>query len=518
MVLLQSAVLTLVLSGAPAGGPVLLDFYADWCGPCQQMDPIVRQMIANGYPIQRINFDQHRDLAARLGVDHLPSFVMVVDGKVVARQVGATSAGQLAAMCKLGQASRGPIALKQDPPVTLPLVQTSATIARGAEVVEAVARSEPARAISDRDLVWASVRLRIEDATGSSCGTGTIVDARQGEALILTCGHIFRDSQEKGRTTAEGAKRRIAVDLFGPVPAENIPGRLISFDENRDVGLLCIRVPGPVTVVHVAPPGYRIKLGERVVNVGCNNGESPTARHAAVASLDRYQGPPNIEVTGQPLPGRSGGGLFTESGLLVGICYAADRDDNQGLYAALASIHEELDRVRLAYVYRPGVEGPAESSLAAVDPPAMPRRMPQPGELVPLTHNAAPAGASLGHNQRATLSDEERDALVEIGRRKAEGAELILVIRPANPQQRSEVLVLDRPSREFMQQLTQEARNDSLPQKTSLDSGGHRAAGVLATPSVPAARPSPPAALDDLDALAQPLVKVLQSPPGGLPR
>ena len=307
------------------------------------------------------------------------------------------------------------------------------------------------------------------------------------------------------------------MDLFGPVPAENIPGRLISFDESRDVGLLSIRVPGPVTVVRVAPPGYRVNRGDRVINVGCNNGESPTVRHATVASLDRYLGPPNIEVTGQPLPGRSGGGLFTDSGLLIGICNAADRDDNQGLYAALASIHEELDRARLAYVYQPGVGGPAEaSSLAAVDPPAMPRRMPQSGELVALTPNAAPTAAGSGRDQQAGLSDEERDALVEIQRRKAEGAELVLIIRPVNPQQRSEILVLDRPSPEFVEQVTHEARNDNLRQLTSLESGRHRAAdAVAATPSSPAGRPAPPAALDDLDALAQPLVKVLKSPPGG---
>ena len=512
MVLLHTAVLTLVLSGASAGDPVLYDFYAEWCGPCQQMDPIVRQMIASGYPIQRINFDQHRELAARMGVDRLPSFVMVVGGKVVSRQVGATSANQLAAMCKMGRASRGPIAPKQDPPVVL----ISSTAARGADVVAAVAHSESGGAISDRDLVWASVRLRIEESTGSSCGTGTIVDARQGEALILTCGHIFRDSQEKGHA-AEGTNRHIAVDLFGPVPAENIPGRLICYDENRDVGLLSIHVPGPVSVVRVAPSGYHVNRGDRVVNVGCNNGESPTARHAAVASLDRYLGPPNIEVTGQPLPGRSGGGLFTEDGLLIGVCYAADRDDNQGLYAALPSVHEELDRARLAYVYQPGLEGKAgASSLAAVEPPTMPRRMPQAGELVSLTPVAVPTGAGPGGDRRASLSGEERDALVEVQRRKAEGAELILIVRPANPQQRSEVLVLDRPSPEFMQQVTQEVRIDGPRQLTSLESGRRQAADAPpATPSPVAAHPAPSAALDDLDAMAQPLAKALQSPAGG---
>ena len=69
---------------------------------------------------------------------------------------------------------------------------------------------------SDARLVAASVRLRVEDPDGHSCGSGTIIDARGGEALILTCGHIFRDSQGKGR---------IEVDLFGPSGPQRVPGR-----------------------------------------------------------------------------------------------------------------------------------------------------------------------------------------------------------------------------------------------------------------------------------------------------
>ena len=52
----------------------------------------------------------------------------------------------------------------------------------------------------------ATARLRVEDGEGVSWGTGTVIDSRQGEALILTCGHIFRDSDGKGR---------VEVDLFG---------------------------------------------------------------------------------------------------------------------------------------------------------------------------------------------------------------------------------------------------------------------------------------------------------------
>ena len=70
------------------------------------------------------------------------------------------------------------------------------------------------RGVSDATLIAASVRLRVEDADGHSCGSGTIIDARGGEALILTCGHIFRDSKGKGR---------IEVDLPGPAGRSACP-------------------------------------------------------------------------------------------------------------------------------------------------------------------------------------------------------------------------------------------------------------------------------------------------------
>lgn len=526
MVSLQTALLALVLSGASNGDPVLLDFYADWCGPCQQMDPVVRQLIAAGYPIRRINFDQNHELATRYGVDRLPSFVMVVDGKVVARQVGPTSSSQLASMCKMGQSHR-PQPSRQAPPSqlaatpaagdnSLPLTPVNSPQAFSPErpdnrpspnLTSLRMNDAGAKAVSDRDLIFASVRLRIEDTGGQSCGTGTIIDARQGEALILTCGHIFRDSKGKGR---------ISVDLFGPTPVENIPGRVVCYDATRDVGLLSIRVPGPVVAARVAPPGYRVSKGDRVINVGCNNGEPATARHASITAIDKYMAPPNLEVSGEPVQGRSGGGLFAENGLLIGVCNAADPRDHEGYYAAIPSIHEELDRAKLSYVYQPTANGSGAAALASAASPAMPKRMPQvdatpltPGP-VPADNMVTPASAlELVH----PLSPEERDALYEIQRRKTEGAEVLCIIRPADPKQRSEVIMLDKASPAFMQEIAAAARSEDPRRLTSMDRRN----------SPPAAQTPAPATIDNLDALAKPLAAVLEStakrppqPPMGL--
>jgi len=68
------------------------------------------------------------------------------------------------------------------------------------------------------------------------------------------------------------------VDLFGPNGAKRIPGELLSYDLDREMGLLSIPVSGPVTTARVAPPGYRVAKGQRVINVGCNNGDPPSAR------------------------------------------------------------------------------------------------------------------------------------------------------------------------------------------------------------------------------------------------
>ena len=72
--------------------PVMIDFYADWCGPCRMMSPVV-EMLASDYDgrvkIGKINVDEEMGLAARFGVQSIPSFVFIKDGKVVDRVTGA---------------------------------------------------------------------------------------------------------------------------------------------------------------------------------------------------------------------------------------------------------------------------------------------------------------------------------------------------------------------------------------------------------------------------------------------
>ena len=78
----------------------LLDFYADWCGPCQMMKPVVEEF-EEAHPeitIKRVNIDDEEDLAEKYNVAGIPCFVLEKDGKEVAREAGMLSMKKLEKM------------------------------------------------------------------------------------------------------------------------------------------------------------------------------------------------------------------------------------------------------------------------------------------------------------------------------------------------------------------------------------------------------------------------------------
>lgn len=77
--------------------PVLVDFYADWCGPCKMLAPLVEQF-AQEHPqvkVCKINVDDQSDLAVDYGVRSIPTLVVFKDGKEANRSVGLISKSQL---------------------------------------------------------------------------------------------------------------------------------------------------------------------------------------------------------------------------------------------------------------------------------------------------------------------------------------------------------------------------------------------------------------------------------------
>ncbi len=77
--------------------PVLLDFYADWCGPCRMIAPVLDEIAAEHpeYKICKVNVDEEGELAEKFGVMSIPSLFVLKNGEVVNQALGAQPKGRL---------------------------------------------------------------------------------------------------------------------------------------------------------------------------------------------------------------------------------------------------------------------------------------------------------------------------------------------------------------------------------------------------------------------------------------
>ncbi len=387
-------------------GVVLLDFFNDACGPCRSMAPAVDSLVQRGYRISKINTDKFPDWARRFNISKIPCFVVIVDGREVARHTGVTSEKNLEKL--LVQAGGRAMS-----PHTRPgnfgsnrLVQNSESAWRGRETAVSVqdimsgryvfseningidsavlasssvesaiggnAAISESRSVSSEDrlpaqnwlpvsnensrnrenvgvapvrdlnfrnaensrmnrsrILSSTVRIRVY-ADGEGNGTGTLIDSRSDHALILTCGHLFSEFK-KGDS--------ISVDIFTTDGVVTLPGNYVHHDPERDLGLLTLAFSGEIETSPVAGLDYELRKGMPIATCGCSNGENPTIQQGRVTHLNRYLGPSNIETSAVPVPGRSGGGMFAETGELIGVCFAADPEEQEGLFTSLSEIH-----------------------------------------------------------------------------------------------------------------------------------------------------------------------------------
>jgi hypothetical protein len=309
---------------------------------------------------------------------------------------------------------------------------TSVQSNSGGATVKNVSRSDRP---SDVGLIQRSVRIVVDDAKSRSFGTGTVIRSVPGETIVLTCAHLFQGVSRQAKTT---------VEFFGAPDRPKLGGEVLARDQQADVCLVRVVSPQPFPTAQVAGKQAALSNGQPTASVGCDNGADPTVRHMRVTAINRYVGPPTIECSGEPVEGRSGGGLFNESGDVVGVCSARDPADHRGIYSGLAAIHTLLDRNRLNGLYEPNTSAIAVAGYDSNKP-------------VPPVTLPAPNAIGLKVDRDLAVPDE------------ADRAEVVCVIRSLDdPNAPPRVVLLNRATPEFLSVLEKETANQAARPATSM--------------------------------------------------
>jgi thiol-disulfide isomerase/thioredoxin len=469
---------------------LVLYFQSENCQPCRQLEPLLLEYVASGWDIRKVEATRQLDLSRQYRIENLPTLVLINDGKEVDRIVGLVSSqqldqrmqrmrarhqGQLAANPNAANpnavpisreaGSASPIVRGQSPeakPEGYPLLasrsaQPSLPSDYPANTPPSNLRtvSEPRGATGESSIqssiakaTDATVRIKVEESNTTAYGTGTIVATHESEALVLTCGHLFRDMLPGSH---------LKVDLFAGTPRQTtVLAQLIDFKADKeDIGLLSLRLPVSIEPVPILPRSESVQVGQSVFSVGCDHGNDPTRRDTRVTHINRYLGPSNIEIAGAPAVGRSGGGLFDAQGRLIGVCNAACNQDNEGIYASSEVIYEQLSRVGQSHLF----EG--NKAVAADAPPSG-----SPSDSPPTTIGTLASHATA--NDRATANDQvnwpdesaELERLGAVAKGSAtesvpyrNDVQLICVLRDSKGADR--VVTIDQPSIALLQAIEQ---------------------------------------------------------------
>lgn len=442
----------------------VLFFTMDGCPPCDRTEPSIDRLGQSGTAISKIDVRQYADYAAQCQVTQTPTIILVDGNQVLARHTGALTWDELNRMV----ASHRP----------------AATVATSAPTPAVAANASP----DPRQLAYqATVRLRVDDGQGTSHATGTVIHRVEQEALVVTCGHVFRDSRGKGK---------INVDLgFERGEPLTVTGNLVSWDaDNHDIALVAIPCPLPIQPMPVARPDLAINTGTPVFSLGCDHGQPPTERSSVLKAITRYSGINKYDIVGRPVDGRSGGGLFTDDGQLVGVCNAAAVEVDEGIYTGLQSVWWQLNHANLAHLFpSPATATPAAqvagsngtspppSRLASVSGEALhnpPVRTGEarPDEQTPVNQPAVFRGGGVpvrtaGHP--ATRGSMEMIVVI----RSVDDPGQTRTITIANPDQHL-LKMLDQAGSGSLDQPSPPARMAALPDlqpSTGADSGGMRA-------------------------------------------
>jgi len=344
----------MMLAADPMAGEkpdvVLLDFTAAYCPPCQQMVPTIQRLQKEGLAIRKVDTTEQPNVTRQYNVERIPTFILLVDGKETQRLTGLRSESELRRIMLTAQdevdkrkaASRPP---ERQAPQTARREKESPGGLRGVlarlsaglggksrktgfqhPTFRAQSPEPMSEEFASEGLMAATVRVHVDGKGGKQdVGTGSIVHSVQGESIILTCAHLFRDS---------GSDPDIMVDVFKDGRVLKYPAKVVRGNHHSDLAILQIQNKEPLPNVSLASIDEKVSEGSSAFSIGCDQGQPPSHLSVKVVSIDRYDVniPSHLVCSIDPAVGRSGGGLFNDAGQLIGVCSCADREQHEGLY------------------------------------------------------------------------------------------------------------------------------------------------------------------------------------------
>ncbi len=426
----------------------ILFFTMEGCPPCHQTEPNIDRLQQSGVTVSKIDVRQQSAYAASCGVTQTPTILLVEDSRVLARHTGAMTWVDLQQMVANHQPT-------QQVAVEAPGHRNPANQNQN------VAASAGAALTPEQRALQATVRLRIEDGEGTSFATGTIIHCVENEALVLTCGHVFRDANGEGSIHAD-----LGFHLGEPV---TVTGSLIAWDADKhDIALVAIPCTLAIEPVPVAPEMLAMQTGDRLFSFGCDRGEIPSVRQTLLKSVTNYSGVSKYDIVGRPVDGRSGGGLFTLGGQLVGVCNAAAVEVDEGIYTGLASVYWQFASSNLSHLFR--ASDPSGPQLTGT----VPRTEPETPSLQPVSlRDAVPSHA---------LPPIRPPALPL--RRSGSPLEVIILVRSADDPGQTEAITVRDPDARLLEWI-EEARQENSTRPID----PRMAAGELERPDLPRTLP-----------------------------
>ena len=478
----------------PAPEVELLDFTASYCKPCQQMLPILKRMQSDGFPVRQVDITENPELARQYRVEAVPSMILLVRGRETKRFVGLTeesllrrslndAARQVDKENRAAEAQRAAIA---EPAAPVPEVSEKSSgkslgdLFRlmfprwGQAAQEPIIRGQSPELPGDRRgqelAAVATVRVTVEGTTADEglkvreTGTGTIIHSAAGESVILTCSHFFQGLDVKSTRTT--------VEAFTGGEAQQFPAQVIMGNHRLDLAILKIQPGRILPAISLAEEVPELTAGEELVSFGCDAGAEPSKLSVTLVDQDRYDGPGNLICSKAPASGRSGGGLYTAAGQLVGICSCANRNLAEGLYMSRGAVAELLSNERLSWLRElikttgqakqtpTADEGLAETGKADADT-AFSDLLEEPFREQPEVAVDTPAGSESeaeGFPEIAAPGAAETAPGLAAG-----GPEVTVIIDDRQPGAQKKVIVIPRASPWLMEMLTGEKAEANAP-------------------------------------------------------